>query len=130
MVSATASGSVLGVGHRVVAESSPSSSTRPAPHRTGSRSRTSAWGRSTSPEVGPYCATKWAIEGYTQSLAQELPRGLAAVAVNPGVIDTDMLRTCWADEAAGFENAQEWARRAVPFFAGLGERDNGASATV
>ena len=30
----------------------------------------SGWGRSTSPEVAPYCATKWAIEGLTQSLAQ------------------------------------------------------------
>ena len=34
----------------------------------------SGWGRSTSAEVAPYCATKWAIEGLTQALAQELPR--------------------------------------------------------
>jgi NAD(P)-dependent dehydrogenase (short-subunit alcohol dehydrogenase family) len=33
----------------------------------------SGWGRSTSPEVAPYCASKWAIEGLTRSLAQELP---------------------------------------------------------
>ncbi len=30
----------------------------------------SGWGRSTDAEVAPYCATKWAIEGLTQSLAQ------------------------------------------------------------
>ena len=30
----------------------------------------SAWGRSTSPQVGPYCASKWAIEGLTRALAQ------------------------------------------------------------
>src|SRR5450755_2455032 len=39
----------------------------------------SGWGRGTSPEVAPYCATKWAIEGLTRALAQELPRGMAAV---------------------------------------------------
>ncbi|MEO0408606.1 MAG: SDR family oxidoreductase, partial [Cyanobacteria bacterium P01_A01_bin.135] len=49
----------------------------------------SGWGRSTSPEVAPYCASKWGIEGLTRSLAQELPSGLAAVALNPGIIHTD-----------------------------------------
>ena len=44
----------------------------------------SGWGRSTSPEVAPYCATKWAIEGLTQALADELPAGMAAVPLNPG----------------------------------------------
>ena len=39
----------------------------------------SGWGRSTDAEVAPYCATKWAIEGLTQSLAQELPSGMAAI---------------------------------------------------
>ena len=29
----------------------------------------SGWGRGTSPEVAPYCATKWAIEGLTRALA-------------------------------------------------------------
>src|SRR5207248_8374175 len=31
----------------------------------------SGWGRSTSPEVAAYCATKYAIEGLTQALAEE-----------------------------------------------------------
>ena len=53
----------------------------------------SGWGRSTDAEVAPYCATKWAIEGLTQSLAQELPSGMAAIPLNPGIIDTDMLRS-------------------------------------
>ena len=50
----------------------------------------SGWGRSTDAEVAPYCATKWAIEGLTQSLAQDLPPGLAAVPLNPGIINTDI----------------------------------------
>ncbi|HXG08742.1 MAG TPA: SDR family oxidoreductase [Gemmataceae bacterium] len=90
----------------------------------------SGWGRSTSPQVAPYCATKWAIEGLTQALAQELPRGLAAVALNPGVIDTDMLRTCWGDEAGGYPDPATWAERAVPFLLQLGPRHNGESLTA
>ena len=39
----------------------------------------SGWGRSVSPEVAPYYATKWAIEGLTRALAEELPKGMAAV---------------------------------------------------
>lgn len=32
----------------------------------------SGWGRSTSPEVAPYCCTKWGVEGLTQALSQRL----------------------------------------------------------
>jgi NAD(P)-dependent dehydrogenase (short-subunit alcohol dehydrogenase family) len=87
----------------------------------------SGWGRSTSAEVAPYCATKYAIEGLTKALAQELPRGMAAVPLNPGIIDTDMLRSCWADSAAGYPKPAEWAERVVPFLLQLGPKDNGKS---
>ena len=90
----------------------------------------SGWGRSTSPDVAPYCATKYAVEGLTLALAQELPRGMAAVPLNPGVIDTDMLRLAWADGAAAYPNADQWARRAAPFLLALGAKDNGRSLTV
>ena len=90
----------------------------------------SGWGRSVSANVAPYCATKWAIEGLTRALAEELPEGLAAVPLNPGVIDTDMLRTAWGEGAGGFEGAEAWARRAAPFVLGLGPGDNGRPATV
>jgi NAD(P)-dependent dehydrogenase (short-subunit alcohol dehydrogenase family) len=90
----------------------------------------SGWGRSTSPEVAPYCATKYAIEGLTLALAQELPRGMAAVPLNPGVIDTDMLRQCWADSAGAYPNAEQWAKRAAPFLVALGAKENGRSLTV
>ena len=79
----------------------------------------SGWGRSTSAEVAPYCATKWAIEGLTQALAQELPSGMAAVAVNPGVINTEMLRSCFGGSAASYPTPAEWAKRAVPFLLGI-----------
>jgi NAD(P)-dependent dehydrogenase (short-subunit alcohol dehydrogenase family) len=86
----------------------------------------SGWGRSTSPEVAPYCATKYAIEGLTLALAQELPKGMAAVPLNPGIIDTDMLRSCF-DGAESFPSPEQWAKKAVPFLLSLGPKDNGQS---
>ena len=90
----------------------------------------SGWGRSTSPEVGPYCASKHAIEGLTGSLAQELPAPLAAVAVSPGVIDTDMLRLTWGDSAGAHPDAARWGVGAAHFFLGLGRKDNGQSVSI
>ena len=90
----------------------------------------SGWGRSASPEVAPYCATKWAIEGLTQSLAQELPEGMAAVPFNPGIINTQMLRSCFGPSAADFISPKEWAETAIPFLLSLGAGHNGQSLTA
>ena len=90
----------------------------------------SGWGRSTDAEVAPYCATKWGIEGLTQALAQELPAGMAAVPLNPGIIDTDMLRSCFGGAAASYPSPAAWAERAVPFLLGLGPAANGKPLTV
>jgi NAD(P)-dependent dehydrogenase (short-subunit alcohol dehydrogenase family) len=90
----------------------------------------SGWGRSTDANVAPYCATKWAIEGLTQALAQELPAGMAAVALSPGIINTDMLRTCFGAKADRYEAPEAWARRAAPYILKLGPKDNGKSLSV
>jgi NAD(P)-dependent dehydrogenase (short-subunit alcohol dehydrogenase family) len=90
----------------------------------------SGWGRSTSPEVAAYCATKWGIEGMTSALAQELPRGLAAVALNPGIIDTRMLRSCFGEDAGHYPTPEEWAKVAVPYLQSLGPRHSGQALTV
>ncbi|MFC0017491.1 SDR family oxidoreductase [Roseibacillus persicicus] len=90
----------------------------------------SGWGRSVSADVAPYCATKWAMEGLTKALAEELPEGLAAVALNPGIIDTEMLRKTWGEGAGGFPTAKEWGALAVPFLERLSLKDNGQSLTV
>ena len=87
----------------------------------------SGWGRSTSPKVAPYCITKYAIEGLSSALAQELPIGLAVISLSPGVIDTDMLRSAWGDEASVYPSPEEWAVTAVPFIEKLGVKDNGRS---
>jgi NAD(P)-dependent dehydrogenase (short-subunit alcohol dehydrogenase family) len=81
-------------------------------------------------EVAPYCASKWAIEGLTQALAAELPRGMAAVPLNPGIIDTAMLRSCFGSGAESYPSAAEWAEQAVPFILQLGARHNGKPLTV
>ncbi len=90
----------------------------------------SGWGRSTAPDVAPYCTSKWAVEGLTQSLAQELPSAMAAVALNPGIIDTEMLRECFGESASSYPDARTWARRAVPYILSLGSADNGCQASV
>jgi NAD(P)-dependent dehydrogenase (short-subunit alcohol dehydrogenase family) len=90
----------------------------------------SGWGRSTAPEVAPYCATKYAIEGLSMALAQELPAGMVACALNPGIIDTDMLRQAWADGASRYQKPDEWAKRAAPFLLNIGPNDNGRPLTV
>ena len=90
----------------------------------------SGWGRSTSPEVAPYCSSKWAVEGLSKSLAQEFPEGMVSVALNPGVIDTDMLRSCWSDNAGTYEKPENWAKRAAPFILNINQKDNGASLTA
>lgn len=90
----------------------------------------SGWGRSVSAGVAPYCATKWAIEGLTQALAQELPQGMAAIALNPGIIDTDMLRACFGNEAAKYPKPRDWAKKAGPFILRLGPEHNGQSLTA
>ena len=90
----------------------------------------SGWGRSTAPEVAPYCATKWAVEGLSQAVAQEVPPGLSVVAVNPGIIHTEMLESCFGASANQHDDPESWARRAVPFLLALGPEHSGRQVSV
>lgn len=90
----------------------------------------SGWGRSVSADVAPYCASKWAIEGMTKALSEELPPGLAAIPLSPGVIDTDMLRQAWGDGAGAYRTAEQWAVQAAPFMLELTVEHNGQSLTT
>jgi NAD(P)-dependent dehydrogenase (short-subunit alcohol dehydrogenase family) len=65
-----------------------------------------------------------------KSLSEELPKGMAAVPLNPGVIDTAMLRQAWSDGASSHEKPGEWAKRAAPFILNIGAKDNGKSLSV
>lgn len=90
----------------------------------------SGWGRHVSPNVAPYCGSKWGVEGLTQSLAQELPPGLAAIPLNPGIINTDMLQICFGKSADQFPGPEEWKDVAVPFILNIKASDNGEQLTV
>jgi NAD(P)-dependent dehydrogenase (short-subunit alcohol dehydrogenase family) len=90
----------------------------------------SGWGRSTASEVAPYCAAKFGVEGLTRALAEDLPPGLAAVALNPGVVHTAMLESCFGQSAKSYPGPERWAERAAPFLLELGPKDNGKSLTV
>jgi NAD(P)-dependent dehydrogenase (short-subunit alcohol dehydrogenase family) len=90
----------------------------------------SGWGRSVSADVAPYCATKWGVEGLSQALALDLPAGLACVALNPGVIDTDMLRSCYGEAAENYPDAEKWSHIAIRFLTQLRPSDNGRSLSV
>lgn len=90
----------------------------------------SGWGRSTSPQVGPYCTTKWAIEGFSRALADELPYGMASIPLNPGIIHTDLLESCFGDSASSYPSPKSWASKAVPFLLELDHADNGDPLTA
>lgn len=88
----------------------------------------SGWGRSTSAGVAPYCASKFAVEGLIGALAQDLPTGISAVALSPGVVHTEMLaRAFGATEASHAVEPQQWAAGAVQFLLNLGPSCNGQS---
>ncbi|MEI7611629.1 MAG: SDR family oxidoreductase [Betaproteobacteria bacterium] len=93
----------------------------------------SGWGRGTCAGVAPYCASKWAIEGVTRALAKELPKGMAAIPLDPGTIATDMLIRVSAvlGGSPGMDlSPEDWATKAVPFLLALSARDNGRPLSV
>ena len=90
----------------------------------------SGWGRSTSPDVAPYCATKWAIEGLSKAMADELPSGMACVPLSPGVVNTEMLQSCFGGGADTARKPNAFAKVAAPFLLALDPKDNGQSLTV
>jgi len=47
-------------------------------------------GKRGHPELTAYCATKFGVRGFTQTLALELPKHMRAYAVNPGATATKM----------------------------------------
>ena len=87
-------------------------------------------GRKGLAHLAPYCAGKWAIEGFMKSIARDLPEGMASIAMNPGDINTDMYRSNWPDNAPNKPSPREWVEIAGPFILRLGSKDNGESVTV
>jgi NAD(P)-dependent dehydrogenase (short-subunit alcohol dehydrogenase family) len=90
----------------------------------------SGWGQYGAPLFGPYCTSKFAVEGMTQSLAEELPDGMAAVAVSPGMINTKMLKICVPETAHLAPTPEAWSKCAAPFLLELSAKDNGKSLQI
>lgn len=90
----------------------------------------SGYGRSTTPRMSPYCASKWAVEGLVKTVAQELPKTMAAVAVDPGTLQTDMLRQALGAGARFFPTPDQWVEKAAGLLLKLGPENNGQSLTV
>jgi len=82
----------------------------------------STWGRSAAALQAPYCASKFAVEGLTRSLAAEVAAGVCVVAVNPGVVDTGMLATAFSGRTEGATPPDACARRFVRLLEAVGER--------
>lgn len=90
----------------------------------------SGWGRSAAAQVAPYCASKWAVEGLSRSAAKESPPVIAIVALSPGVINTEMLQSCFGSSASLYQTPESWAPKAATMILNLTMADNGASLTV
>lgn len=90
----------------------------------------SGWGRYTGPNAVPYCTSKWAVEGFTRALAQELPSGMAAVSLWPGSICTDMALYIRPEDAKNYIDPHEWGKFAIPFLLQIGPSDNGKPLSI
>lgn len=54
------------------------------------------------PSMAPYCTSKFAIMGLSESLGAELaPHGISVTAVCPGIVDTDIIRAGRIEGAVG-----------------------------
>jgi NAD(P)-dependent dehydrogenase (short-subunit alcohol dehydrogenase family) len=55
-------------------------------------------GKHVIPKLSIYCASKFAVIGFTESVAYEVGGGLQVYAVCPASVDTDMYRSIYSDE--------------------------------
>ncbi|MEC3196221.1 SDR family oxidoreductase [Bacillus cereus] len=90
----------------------------------------SSWGREGEAELAPYCASKFAIEGITKSMALELPHGMAVVALDPGgSISTPMLKSCAPKYINESPTPETWSHKAIEYILNITIDKNGDSLT-
>ncbi|CAE7379413.1 ABCA2 [Symbiodinium natans] len=91
----------------------------------------SRYGRSVVTGKGCYSATKWAVEAIGKTLALELRSAqIAAVTLDPGVVNTEMLRqSCSSEEEVAWcqeqRSVEDFAAATGPFLLSLGMEDTG-----
>ena len=82
----------------------------------------SASGRNGYPKMSPYCASKWAVEGFMASVASEVPDHMMCCAYDPGGILTEMTIYLVPELKGNLEKAikmgaidgQKWAEECIP----------------
>jgi NAD(P)-dependent dehydrogenase (short-subunit alcohol dehydrogenase family) len=91
----------------------------------GSIVNIASWsGKSGAPYFGPYCASKFAVIGLTQSLAREVaPHGIRVNAVCPGIVAATELRARIDDESRALGRPTAAERVALIPLGRLGEAD-------
>lgn len=92
----------------------------------------SGWGRHAAKGLGPYCASKFGVEGLVGCLNHELPPHLRAIALDPGGgVNTEMLAACLPDEHQEYISPAAWAECAAAYLlTGLLPGDVRGSCTV
>ena len=78
---------------------------------------------------GAYSVAKLAVYRLWDVFAAGNPH-IRVYHTQPGVVDTDMLRSCMGSGAGGAPTPEEWAKRAAPRLLAFGPRDNGKSLTI
>lgn len=70
------------------------------------------------PSMAPYCTSKFAVVGLSESLGAELrPYGIHVAAVCPGIIDTDIVRSARIEGSLGIHKRRMmdiYAKRGIP----------------
>jgi len=84
----------------------------------------SGLGRMTAPHYGPYCTSKWAIEGLMSTISKEVEDPIVVCTYNPGTISTDMFAknsSLTKEELIkqGMIGPQQWAEVSVPHMLSL-----------
>ncbi|KAL5154629.1 NADPH-dependent pterin aldehyde reductase [Glycine soja] len=73
-------------------------------------------------------ADNWSRKWLGRALALELANRV--IALNPGVINADMLASCFGASASLYQPPQAWALKAATMILNLTPAHNGASLTV
>ncbi|RHN61307.1 putative 3-oxoacyl-[acyl-carrier-protein] reductase [Medicago truncatula] len=86
--------------------------------------------RSGAALVAPYFASKWEIEGLTKSVAEEFPKGMAVMALNTGVISTNILASCYGASSSLYQSPESWVLEEATKILNLTPTNNGASLSI
>jgi len=101
------------------------------PGKTVIVNMSSGWGRTADAGLSGYCASKFGVEGFSQTVAKENQGKVTIVTLDPGNgIATPMLKQ-FADEAYyhSAPTPDEWAEIAVPYILKIGPDQSGKSLT-